>query len=87
MHLSNRKISREDYNIFIEGLHHVFGTTYGIVEEHIGKALRHYGQHLLSDEIDHLNVIDKKNRPNTRQSITSPIFEPAKDNDEDDNNM
>ena len=81
MHLSGRKINRDDYNIFISGIQHAFGSQYGITDSHISAALRHYGKHLLNDDIDHINNINQT----ARQSRTTKtvIFEPISEEDDE----
>ena len=88
MLLTNRKISREDYNIFLEGIHHAFGSQYGKIAPNIGKALRHYGLHLLNGDIEHIDQLEHEDRRTSVQKRRKTvIFEPApiQENSDDEN--
>lgn len=79
MILGNRKINRTDYNIFIQGLHTAFGTSYGNIEENIGKALRHYGTHLINGELEIVDQTDHTSRrkdPTAKKPTSTVIFGP-----------
>ena len=74
--LNNRKILTDDYNVFRRGVQETFGSLYGKINEHIGKALRHYGQHLIDDDNDHIEEIDKKSRSGKKapKQTGTPLF-------------
>ena len=74
--LGNRKIDREDYNIYLQGILHAFGSGKGNITKHIGHALRHYGVHLLQDDTEHIEHINKLSQRSTRQNHQAPIFTP-----------
>jgi len=83
MVLNNRKISQDDYNIFLEGIHATYGSSYGKIAVNISRALRHYGLHLLNDDLDHVvqtETDDRKTSSNKKRR--TQIFEPAKPDDE-----
>ena len=76
--LNNRKILTDDYNVFRRGVQETFGSVYGHINEHIGKALRHYGQHLIDNDHDHIEAINTKSRPNIKSrpntTQSTPLF-------------
>lgn len=87
MILSNRKISVDDYNVFRRGVQETYGSLHGRVDEHIGNALRHYGQHLIDCDNDHIKEVDRKSRSGKKvaKQIGTPLFgEGGITNDDDD---
>jgi len=89
--LNNRKISTDDYNVFRRGIQETYGSLYGRIDEHLGKALRHYGQHLIDGDNDHLEHIDTKSRAGKHQrqkDNSTPLFggQGITGTDTDDNN-
>ena len=87
MILSNRKINTDDYNVFRRGVQETYGSLHGHVDEHIGNALRHYGQHLIDCDDDHIKDIDNKSR--TGKKVTkhtgTPLFGEGGITNDDDN--
>jgi len=74
MNLSHKKILRDDYNIFLNGIQHIHGSSYGKTDLYISMALRHMGKHLLNDEIEHIQDINT--RGDTHTKIKTTFIEP-----------
>lgn len=73
MSLSGRKILRDDYNVFLDGIRHIHGTTYGKTDLYLSMALRHFGKHLLNGDIKHIQDINSRGDPT---KIKTTIIEP-----------
>ena len=75
--ITNRKVSRKDYNVFLEGIHAAYGSAYGKIGPSIGQALRHYGLHLIKGELDHIEHMEKESDRSVQKKRRTVIFEPA----------
>ena len=87
MILNNRKISRDDYNIFLEGIHTAYGSQYGRITPNISRALRHFGQHLKNGDVDHITLLEKESHTSNRKSTRTVIFEPQPEEDKNEDSV